>query len=111
MRFRRVRRGVRTAVAIAAIGFAIVCHTRITLPDVRPLVRTPPASTAFLRLRESQAADEGRSMRRRHKWVSFDQISPNLKRAVTVTEDAAFWTHEGLDFDEIKASMEKNWET
>src|SRR5688572_17395325 len=111
MRFPRVRRAVRIAAALAAIGFAIVCHTWMTLPDVRPLARTPPASTAFMRLREAQAADEGRSMRRRQKWVSFDQISPNLKRAVTVTEDAAFWTHEGLDFDEIKASMEKNWET
>lgn len=110
MRFPRVRRALRIAVAIAAVGFAIVCHTWITLPDVRPLARTPPASTAFMRLREGQAAAQGTTARRRHRWVSYDQISPHLKRAVIVAEDAAFWSHQGLDFDEIRASMEKNWE-
>src|SRR5687768_7209416 len=110
MRFPRVRRALRIAVALAAIVFALVCHTWITLPDVRPLARTPPATTAFMRLREAQAAAEGGTARRRQRWVSYDQISPHLKRAVIVAEDAAFFSHEGLDFDEIKASMEKNWE-
>lgn len=110
MRFPRVRRAFRIAVALAAIGFAIVCHTWMTLPDVRPLARTPPESTAFMRLREAQAAAEGNTARRRHRWVSYDQISPNLKRAVIVAEDAAFWSHDGLDYDEIRAAMEKNWE-
>ncbi len=27
-----------------------------------------------------------------------------------VTEDAAFFDHDGIDLDEIKASLEKNWE-
>ena len=110
MRFPRVRRALRIAVALSAIGFAILCHTWITLPDVRPLARTPPASTAFMRLREAQAAAEGNTARRRQKWVNYEAISPHLKRAVIVAEDAAFFEHEGLDFDEIRASMEKNWE-
>jgi monofunctional biosynthetic peptidoglycan transglycosylase len=109
MKFPRARRALRIAVALSAIGFAIVCHTWVTLPDVRSLARTPPASTAFMRLRESQAA-EGVTVRRRQRWVSYDAISPHLKRAVIVAEDAAFFSHEGLDFDEIRASMEKNWE-
>ena len=37
-------------------------------------------------------------------------MSPNLKRAVLVTEDSRFWTHEGIDFDELKESMEVNIE-
>jgi monofunctional biosynthetic peptidoglycan transglycosylase len=110
MRFPRVRRALRIAVALSAVVFALLCHTWITLPDVRPLARTPPASTAFMRLRESQAAAEGGTARRRQRWVSYNAISPHLKRAVIVAEDAAFFSHEGLDFDEIKASMEKNWE-
>jgi monofunctional biosynthetic peptidoglycan transglycosylase len=110
MKFPRVRRALRIAVALAAIGFAIVCYTWITLPDVRPLARTPPASTAFMRLREAQAAADGGTVRRRQRWVNYDAISPHLKRAVIVAEDAGFWSHEGLDFDEIRAAMEKNWE-
>jgi monofunctional biosynthetic peptidoglycan transglycosylase len=111
MKSPRVRRALRIAVAGAAIAFAMVSHTWMTLPDVRPLAKTPPQSTAFMRLREAQAKADGENARRRHRWVSYDQISPNLKRAVQVAEDSAFWSHEGLDFDEIKASMEKNWET
>ena len=42
--------------------------------------------------------------------MPYAQISPNLKRAVIVTEDAAFFDHDGIDLDEIKASLEKNWE-
>lgn len=111
MKFPRAGRVMRYAVAAAAIGFGLVAHTWMTLPDVRPLARTPPQSTAFMELREAQAKANGQTARRRHRWVGYDQISPHLKRAVTVAEDAAFWSHEGLDFDEIKASMEKNWET
>lgn len=111
MKFPRIRRAFRTTAALVAIGFAIVSHTWFTLPDVRPLARHPPESTAFMRLREAQAAGQGRTLRRRQTWVSYDRISPHLKRAVTVAEDAAFWQHQGLDFDEIKASMEKNWDT
>src|SRR6185436_5393785 len=32
------------------------------------------------------------------------------KRAVIVTEDAAFFDHDGIDLQEIRASLEKNWE-
>ena len=110
MRFPRARRALHIAVALAAIGFALLCHTWFTMPDVRPLARTPPEYTAFMRLRESQMTDDGKPVRRRQRWVSFDAISPHLKRAVQVAEDANFYGHEGLDFDEIKASMQKNWE-
>jgi monofunctional biosynthetic peptidoglycan transglycosylase len=44
-----------------------------------------------------------------HRWVDYSRISPHLTRAVIVTEDAAFWDHDGLDFDEIRASIEVNW--
>ncbi len=42
--------------------------------------------------------------------MPYGQISPNLKRAVLVAEDAAFFDHDGIDLDEIKASLEKNWD-
>lgn len=111
MKAPRLRRVLRAAVALAAIAFATVSYTWATLPDVRPLARTPPQSTAFMQLREDQAADAGRTLQRRHRWVGYDRISPHLKRAVIVAEDSAFWQHEGLDFDEIRASFETNWES
>ena len=44
------------------------------------------------------------------RWVSYGRISPNLKRAVLVTEDAAFWEHDGVDFEQLKESIEVNLE-
>ena len=42
--------------------------------------------------------------------MPYSQISANLRRAVIVTEDAAFYDHDGIDLTELKASLEKNWE-
>jgi monofunctional biosynthetic peptidoglycan transglycosylase len=100
---------MKYAVASAAVVLGMLSHTWATLPNVRALIRDAPEATAFMRMREADAADAGRPARRQHRWVSYNRISPHLKRAVVVAEDAAFWQHEGLDFDEIKASIETNW--
>ncbi len=44
------------------------------------------------------------------RWVKYARISPNLISAVLVAEDSAFWQHEGVDFKQIKESMEVNLE-
>ena len=41
-----------------------------------------------------------------HRWVPYSRISPNLKRAVLVAEDSAFWDHEGIDVEEIRKSIQ-----
>ena len=97
-------------IALAAIGFAYIAYTYLTLPDVRRLATTNPASSAFMELRIREAADAGRKFQIRHRWVPYSQISANLRRAVIVTEDAAFYDHDGIDLTELKASLEKNWE-
>ena len=48
--------------------------------------------------------------RRVHQWVPYSRISPHLKRAVLVAEDAGFWGHEGIDLVEIKKALETDWE-
>ena len=104
------RRIVRGLLLIPALGFAYVGYIYLTLPDVRPLARTNPNTTAFMELRKEEASERGRKFSIRHQWVPYGRISPMLKRAVIVTEDAAFFDHDGIDVDEIKASLEKNWE-
>lgn len=89
--------------------FASVGYVWITAPDVRALANTRPADTAFMRMRRDQAVAAGRTPRAVQRWIGFSQISPALKRAVLVTEDAAFWTHDGLDYAEIRASIEQSW--
>jgi len=108
---RSIARRIFKLLAIAgASGFAYVAYTYLTLPDVRGLATTNPVTTAFMELRIREAADAGRKFQIRHRWVNYNQISANLRRAVIVTEDAAFYDHDGIDLTELKASLEKNWE-
>jgi len=97
-------------IVVAAAGFALLAYVYLTLPDVRSLARRNPAETAFMRIRAEQAAREGKSVRHLQRWISYARISPNLKRAVLVAEDDAFWDHEGVDFDQIRQSIEVNLE-
>ena len=60
--------------------------------------------------RAREAAARGQTPRRVQTWVAYDRISPNLKRAVLVAEDAKFWQHEGVDFEQLKESIETNIE-
>lgn len=104
------KRILNTVATVGAIGFAYVAYVYLTLPDVRWLADTNPTTTAFMELRVREAADAGRKFQIRHRWVPYNQISANLRRAVIVTEDAAFYDHDGIDLTELKASLEKNWE-
>jgi monofunctional biosynthetic peptidoglycan transglycosylase len=99
-------RAIRTAAGVAAIGFAVLSYVYLTLPDVRSLRTTNPSSTAFINLRAREARARGQKPRRVQQWVRYGSISPNLKRAVLVAEDAAFWQHEGVDLDELRESIE-----
>jgi monofunctional glycosyltransferase len=104
-------RAFKIVVIIAAAGFLFGAYVYLTLPDVRQLAEDNPTSTAFMELRIIEANAAGRKkFSIRQKWVPYSQISPYLRRAVIVTEDAGFYDHDGIDLDEIKASLEKNWE-
>src|SRR5262245_42636980 len=100
----------RVVLGLTTLGFAYLAYIYLTLPDVRPLAKTNPPTTAFMQLRIAEARSAGRKFSIRQRWIPYSQISPNLRRAVIVTEDAAFFEHNGIDLDEIKASFEKNWE-
>ena len=56
-------------------------------------------------LREREAAQRGRPLRHYQIWVPYTRISPNLKRAVLVAEDDAFWQHEGIDMEQLKIAI------
>jgi monofunctional biosynthetic peptidoglycan transglycosylase len=96
---------------VAAAGFAGFAYLYLTLPDVRPLRAQNPRTTAFMELRAREADSTGKKPRQFQQWVSYERISPALKRAVIVAEDAAFFSHEGVDFDELEKSFQDTWNT
>ncbi|HUR35982.1 MAG TPA: monofunctional biosynthetic peptidoglycan transglycosylase [Vicinamibacterales bacterium] len=103
------RRLAAGALACAATLFGCAAYAYLTLPDVRGLARNNPSSTAFSDLRAQEARRSGRAPRHVQRWLGYRRISPALTRAVLVAEDAAFWQHEGVDYDELQKSIELDW--
>ena len=93
--------------ALAGVGLQLFFVARIAAMAV-----VAPESTAFMRSEAWRtAADRMRSSTQRpwaSEWVAYDQISPNLKRAVMASEDAGFTEHGGVDWDAIQAAWAKN---
>jgi monofunctional glycosyltransferase len=100
----------RWIAAAPAFGLVVLFASYLTLPDVRPLVRTNPSTTAFIELRMANARAQGRTPKRVQYWVPYARISQNLRSAVLVAEDSAFWKHEGIDVEQLRESMEMNLE-
>ena len=96
-------------VAPPAAAFALLIYAYLTLPDVRPLKTANPSTTAVMELRDREALASGRKPRRVQRWASYSRISPDLKRAVLVAEDDAFWQHEGVDLGQLQESIEIDW--
>jgi monofunctional biosynthetic peptidoglycan transglycosylase len=67
-----------------------------------------PDSSAFMDDRLVVLQQSHPDAELRHKWVNYNKISANLKRAVIASEDAKFIDHEGFDWDGIQKAYEKN---
>ena len=74
----------------------------IMLPDVATLRTTNPTTTALMEARETEAETQGQRLNRHWVWVPLSKMSPHLRRAVVVAEDASFFTHEGFDWEGMK---------
>jgi len=80
-----------------------------TRAEVRALVHDDPGETSLMRQRAEEARAGGHKPRRLQRWVPLSRISRHLIHAVVLKEDAKFFDHEGVDWDEVKESAETNW--
>jgi monofunctional biosynthetic peptidoglycan transglycosylase len=92
---------------ICGIGVGVL-YVYLSLPSVSYLKTQNPRTTALIdqRLREAQRA--GRELKVRQVWIGFDGIPGLLKESVRVAEDARFYEHEGIDYEEISEAVKKN---
>jgi monofunctional biosynthetic peptidoglycan transglycosylase len=104
-----IKRTLDVVAGVFAAAFACLVYSYLTLPDVRPLVTSNPTTTAFIELRADEAREKGLKPRRVQRWVSYSHLSPDLKRAVLVAEDDAFFQHEGVDLAQLQESLEIDW--
>jgi len=67
-----------------------------------------PGSTSFMRQQLSVLQQKNPNAKLQYKWVSYDRISNNLKRAIIASEDSNFSEHEGVDWDAMQKAYDKN---
>jgi monofunctional glycosyltransferase len=99
----------RLLLALTLLAAAWLAWEAVTWPDVAALEDERPETTAFIeRFRGRGWFGERKDVEWR--WVSYQRISKNLKRAVLVGEDIRFFGHDGFDQGELRAALENAWE-
>ncbi|RIA11058.1 monofunctional biosynthetic peptidoglycan transglycosylase [Flavobacteriaceae bacterium MAR_2010_72] len=68
----------------------------------------PVPITPLMVIRNIEQSQEDKEVVWKHDWVSLDNISINLQKAVIASEDQNFLNHHGFDFEAIKKAMDNN---
>ena len=108
MRFKTFVLCTGLTAAVLCIGFSLSIY--LSLPDVTYLKNSNPKITALMQLRKEQTEAQGKKYNIRQNWVGFQTIPDLLKKAVRISEDASFYNHKGIDYEELKESIKKNFE-
>jgi monofunctional biosynthetic peptidoglycan transglycosylase len=66
----------------------------------------PPVT--WLMIQRNLEGSEGPKPRADRKWVNYEELSDNLKKAVVASEDAHFASHGGFDTEAINEAYRKN---
>ena len=82
----------------------------VTIPwfAVARLKKENPAGTALMRQRAAEAEAAGKPFRVTQTWVPLSRIPKHVVDAVVVAEDGTFFTHGGVDWFEVRESLEKD---
>ncbi|SME98438.1 monofunctional biosynthetic peptidoglycan transglycosylase [Pseudogulbenkiania subflava] len=92
----------------AALVAALVLYNLWIFGHVLYWRTNNPSASAFMNEQLARLQEENPDAELHHKWVPYQRISPNLKRAIIAAEDAKFVDHEGFDWDGIESAFEKN---
>ncbi|MDP3024426.1 MAG: monofunctional biosynthetic peptidoglycan transglycosylase [candidate division Zixibacteria bacterium] len=95
--------------ALLLIFVLIFLMEYLTLPDVKYLQKENPETTSLIQIRNKEYEREGKKPREYRIWVPYSQVSLYLKKAILVSEDINFFTHSGIDLQEMKESLKIDW--
>jgi monofunctional biosynthetic peptidoglycan transglycosylase len=96
---------------LASLALGSLLYFYYSLPEVALLKKQNPRTSALMELREEEYRKKGVRGGREHVWVPYGAISDALKRAILIGEDAAFFSHKGVDVNELKEALKADWET
>ena len=86
----------------------VLCYQLWLLGHVLWWTQYNPSSSAFMEARLDILQNKDPDAELHYKWVPYEKISINLKRAVIASEDAKFLQHEGFDWEGMQTAWEKN---
>ena len=101
----RARRIWLTLGALAGVAAVAVALQFATLPDVAPLARENPATTAFITRYQARLREQGTKDRLDWRPVPLTKIAPDLALAVLVSEDIGFFSHQGFELSDLHDAM------
>jgi monofunctional biosynthetic peptidoglycan transglycosylase len=105
-----MNRIIVNGVLLSALA-GLLAYFYFSLPDVSLLKRQNPRVTALMQLRDEEYRRKQTKPRRQQIWVSYGAIADHLKKAVLISEDAAFFSHKGVDLNELKEALKTDWDT
>lgn len=95
----KLRRFIRSFIIL----FFITSITWVILARFIPVYLTP-----LMFIRSFEAVFAGEMPSNEKDWVSIDEISPNMVKAVVASEDNLFTTHYGFSIDDIEKALRHN---
>lgn len=67
-----------------------------------------PTTSAFMQSQLETLRETDSLAVLRHQWVTYEQIAPDMKRAIIASEDGKFMQHNGFDYEALQNAFEKN---
>jgi len=94
---------VRDFILWMIFGFFVLSIGMVVIHRWLPVYTTP---LIFIRIVEYGI--DGKWVPLHKDWVSIEEISPHLRKAVIASEDPKFLTHNGFDFEAIAKALDAN---
>lgn len=88
----------------ALAGVAWIGYSILTLPSVAPLAK--PRVSIVITVKDWERKDHPFVVGPRNpRWTPLEAIPSALKKAVVASEDANFYSHEGVDYEAIREAI------
>lgn len=95
-------------IALRLLMFSVVLFFAISIGVTIIFRWVNPQYTWLMVMKKHTPAASGGSSTFKHKWVSIDQISPEMVRAAIAAEDNKFVEYNGFDWESIKKARKYN---
>lgn len=109
------RHPVRDTLLGLALLLTLDIGRYLVWPPVGRLADHNPPTTSMMEYRRkhwnelrAQQGKKAADMPLRQTWTPLSRISPNLRKAVVISEDDTFWEHNGFNFSTMRDALERN---